>query len=78
MRCRYICLLTHSLAFFISGELCLNRDKHVQVTVEKLQMHGAIVVRSYMEALGLMAAHKSGVNPACLTSNIHSIRDFRV
>ena len=36
------------------------------------------VVRSYMEALGLLAAHKAGVNPACLTPEITPIRDLEV
>ena len=34
-----------------------------QVTADKLQMRGALVARSYMEAVGMMAAHKAGVNP---------------
>ncbi|KAL1508411.1 hypothetical protein AB1Y20_004520 [Prymnesium parvum] len=50
----------------------------LQVTTDKLRMDGALVVRSYMEALGLMAAHKAGVNPACLTSNVESIRNLRI
>ena len=37
-----------------------------------------VVVRSYMEALGLLAAHKAGVNPACLTPEITPIRDLEV
>ena len=31
-----------------------------------------------MEALGLLAAHKAGVNPACLTPEITPIRDLEV
>ena len=31
-----------------------------------------------MEALGLLAAHKAGVNPACLTPKITPIRDLEV
>lgn len=50
----------------------------LQVTADKLRMDGTLVVRSYMEALGLMAAHKAGVNPACLTAQVHSIRDLRI
>ena len=36
------------------------------------------VVRSYMEALGLIAAHKAGVNPACLTPEITPMRELQV
>jgi len=50
----------------------------LSVTARRLQMDGVVVVRSYMEALGLMAAHKAGVNPACLTSDTVSIRDLHV
>ena len=39
---------------------------------------GVVVVRSYMEALGLLAAHKAGVNPACLTADVASIRDLGI
>jgi|EP00966_Prymnesium_polylepis_P154922 hypothetical protein len=49
-----------------------------QVTADKLQMRGALVARSYMEAVGMMAAHKAGVNPACLTADVHSIRDLHI
>ena len=31
-----------------------------------------------MEALGLLAAHKAGVNPACLTPDITPIRELQV
>ena len=31
-----------------------------------------------MEALGLLAAHKAGVNPACLTTDVASIRELSV
>jgi hypothetical protein len=48
------------------------------VTAERLQMEGVLVVGSYMEAIGLMAAHKAGVNPACLTPHVRSIRDLLV
>lgn len=38
---------------------------------------GEIVrVRSYMEAIGLLAAHRAGVNAACLTTNIAPMRDL--
>lgn len=33
-----------------------------------------VTVASYLEAVGLLAAHKAGVNPACLTANIPPIR----
>ena len=48
------------------------------MTADRLKMSGAVVVRSYMEAVGLMAAHKAGVNPACLTTEVASIRDLRI
>ena len=35
---------------------------------------GVVRVRSYLEAIGLLAAHKAGLNPAALTPNIPSIR----
>jgi len=51
----------------------------LEVNPEVLGLHERIVVvRSYMEALGLLAAHKAGVNPASLTLSIASIRDLRV
>jgi len=50
----------------------------LHVTADKLQLHGALVARSYMEAVGMMAAHKAGVNPTCLTANVHSIRDLQI
>ena len=37
-----------------------------------------VVVRSYAEAIGLMAAHKAGVQPASLTPRTTSIRATRV
>ena len=33
-----------------------------------------VTVYSYLEALGVLAAHKAGVNPACLTHHIPGIR----
>lgn len=50
----------------------------LDVTAERLHMDRVVVVKSYMEALGLIAAHKAGVNPACLTPHIRSIRELRV
>ncbi len=50
----------------------------LRVTAEALEAKGIVVVRSYMEAVGLLAAHKAGVNPACLTANIASIRDLEL
>lgn len=35
---------------------------------------GVVRVRSYLEAIGLLAAHKAGLNPAALTPEIPSIR----
>ena len=39
---------------------------------------GVIVVRSYMEALGLLAAHKAGINPACMTADVASVRELEL
>ncbi|KAG5189307.1 hypothetical protein JKP88DRAFT_22068, partial [Tribonema minus] len=39
-----------------------------------LRMHGHVTVRSYLEAVGLLAAHKAGINPACLTPDVPPIR----
>lgn len=39
---------------------------------------GAVAVRSYMEALGLLAAHKAGIHLPCLTAHIDPIRDMYV
>ena len=50
----------------------------LEVSGEALKAEGVLVVRSYMEALGLLAAHKAGVNPACLTSDTTSIRSLEV
>ena len=35
-----------------------------------------VTVLSYLEALGVVAAHKAGVNPACLTTNVPAIRQM--
>ena len=45
---------------------------------DALQMEGVVLVRSYMEALGLIAAHKAGINPACLTTDVASIRELEM
>lgn len=50
----------------------------LDVTAEALRAPNVLVVRSYMEALGLLAAHKAGVNPACLTADVASIRELEV
>ena len=33
-----------------------------------------VTVSSYLEALGVVAAHKAGVNPACLTTDMPAIK----
>ena len=48
----------------------------LDVSAAQLRSEGVIVVRSYTEALGLLAAHKAGVNPACLTADVASIREL--
>jgi hypothetical protein len=50
----------------------------LDVSPEALRTQGIIVVRSYTEALGLLAAHKAGVNVACLTPDVASIRELGV
>lgn len=35
-----------------------------------------VTVSSYLEALGVVAAHKAGVNPACLTTDVPAIRQM--
>lgn len=35
-----------------------------------------VTVSSYLEALGVVAAHKAGVNPACLTTDVPAIRQL--
>lgn len=35
-----------------------------------------VTVSSYLEAVGVLAAHKSGVNPACLTTNVPAVREM--
>ena len=50
----------------------------LDVSAGALRARGIIVVRSYAEALGLLAAHKAGVNPACLTADVATIRHLGV
>lgn len=33
-----------------------------------------VTVSSYLEAVGVLAAHKAGVNPACLTVDVPAVR----
>lgn len=35
-----------------------------------------VSVSSYLEAVGVMACHKAGVNPACLTPHVPAIRQM--
>ena len=50
----------------------------LEVSPDALRAKGIHVVRSYGEAIGLLAAHKAGVNPACLTTDVASIRELAV
>ncbi len=34
-------------------------------------------VRSYLEAMGFLAAHKAGLNPGALTPTVASIRELQ-
>lgn len=47
----------------------------MQASPEDLEMDH-VKVRSYLEAIGLIAAHKLGVNPASLTPQVSRIRDL--
>lgn len=52
-------------------------ESAMDVQPESVGGHGRIVrVRSYMEAIGLVAAHRTGINPACLTPTIVPMRDL--
>jgi len=62
---------TRTLVVAVEENVCA-----LDVTAEALRASGVIVVRSYMEALGLLAAHKAGINPACLTDDVASIREL--
>jgi hypothetical protein len=43
----------------------------------RLWEEGRIVrVRSYLEAMGFLAAHKAGLNPGALTPNVAPIRQL--
>lgn len=35
-----------------------------------------VTVSSYLEAVGVLACHKAGVNPACLTPDVPAIREM--
>lgn len=35
-----------------------------------------VSVSSYLEAVGVLACHKAGVNPACLTPHVSAIRQM--
>lgn len=35
-----------------------------------------VAVSSYLEAVGVLAAHKAGVNPACLTTDVPAVRQM--
>ena len=50
----------------------------LDVSPDALRAEGIVLVRSYAEALGVLAAHKAGVNPACLTPTVASIRELEV
>ncbi len=59
-------------------------QKCLIVTIEENETHSKVLsqplgvkslqVRSYLEAVGVIAAHKAGVNPSVLTSKIASLR----
>lgn len=38
--------------------------------------HGIVRVRSYLEAMGLLAAHKAGINPQALTPQSPRLRQL--
>lgn len=70
-----------AMALLGSGALVVGVEENacaLDVTAEALRAPGVVVVRSYMEALGLLAAHKAGVNPACLTADVASVRELEL
>ena len=70
-----------AMALLGAGKLVVAVEENtcaLDVSAEALQAQGIVVVRSYMEALGLLAAHKAGVNPACLTTDLAAFRDLEV
>ena len=64
---------TRSLVVAVEENTCA-----LDVSAAALRASGVVVVKNYMEALGLLAAHKAGVNPACLTTDVASIRELSV
>lgn len=69
------------MAFLNSNTLVVAVEENkcaLEVTPEALLAENVVVVRSYMEALGLLSAHKAGINPACLTADIQTIRNLDV
>ena len=64
---------TRSLVIAVEENTCA-----LDVSAAALRASGVVVVQNYMEALGLLAAHKAGVNPACLTTDVASIRELSV
>ena len=64
---------SHALVVGVEENKCA-----LDVTAEALRAKGVVVVRSYMEAIGLLGAHKAGVNPACLTDDVASIRHLEL
>jgi hypothetical protein len=47
----------------------------MNVTAEQLGIR-ALTVRSYLEAIGVLVAHRAGIHPTALTSNVAQIREF--
>jgi hypothetical protein len=46
----------------------------LDVTAESLGI-SAVSVSSYLEAVGLLAAHRAGVDPAALTAQVTSLQE---
>jgi len=62
---------TRTLVIAVEENTCA-----LNVSAPALHASGVVAAQSYMEALGLLAAHKAGVNPACLTDDVASIREL--
>jgi Protein of unknown function (DUF3326) len=48
----------------------------LEVTAAALGMEGAIAVQSYLEALGVLVAHRAGISPTALHVEISSMREL--
>jgi Protein of unknown function (DUF3326) len=52
-----------------------DNQTRLDVTAEALGV-SAIAVQSYLEALGVLVAHRAGISPAALRAHISSMREL--